>query len=362
MLKTLRLIGEYKGKQELYKNQSREILEMLRQTAIIQSTESSNRIEGITAPHKRIQELLSDKTTPRNRSEQEIVGYRLVLDAIHTNHQRMLPFNAGLVRQLHRDMYSYSESDLAGKWKPANNEITEILADGTKVTRFQPPPAHMTEILMHGLHDDLNTAWLKAEIEPLLLISSYVLDFLCIHPFADGNGRMARLLSLLLLYSADYDVGKYISLEKIIESTKESYYDTIQLSSKGWHEGKHDIMPWFEYFVGVVLLAAYRSLEERVGVITSAKGAKTDMVKDVIRRLPHSFKISDVYAACPRVSPATINRTLHDLKEQKLIRCIKKGRDAEWVKARGAAAFDAPQSGGSDAPGSHLEAGGDNGI
>jgi Fic family protein len=200
LLRTIRLIGEYKGKQQLFKEQSPQVLETLRQAAIIQSTESSNRIEGITAPLERIKELVAEKTTPRDRSEQEIAGYRDVLTTIHTSYAH-IPFTPGVVLQLHRDLYQFTVGE-GGRWKSVDNQISETHPDGTKVVRFQPVPAYATPSAMQQLHERFNTLWQSDEIEPLLLIPTYVLDFLCIHPFSDGNGRMARLLTLLLLYKA----------------------------------------------------------------------------------------------------------------------------------------------------------------
>jgi len=219
LLQTIRRIAEYKGKQDLYKEQSPQVLETLRQAAIIQSTESSNRLEGITAPLERIKDLVAEKTTPRNRSEQEIAGYRDVLNTIHANHTD-IPFNTGVVLQFHRDLYQFLPAE-GGKWKPADNEITEVQPDGTKVVRFYPVPAHQTPDAMETLHKRFAELWQSGEIEPLLLIPTYVLDFLCIHPFLDGNGRIARLLTLLLLYKAAYELGRYISLEQMVEQTKE---------------------------------------------------------------------------------------------------------------------------------------------
>jgi Fic family protein len=174
-----------------------------------------------------------------------------------------------MVLQLHRDLYQFVTGE-GGAWKPVDNEITETHPDGTKIVRFRPVPAYATPDAMRDLHDRFNTLWDSGTVEPLLLIPTYVLDFLCIHPFRDGNGRMARLLTLLLLYRAGYEVGRFISLEQIIERTKESYYDTLYQSSKGWHEGQHSLLPWWEYFLGVMLLSAYKEFEQRVGLVSTA--------------------------------------------------------------------------------------------
>lgn len=330
LLQTIRGIAEYKGKQDLYKEQSPQVLETLRQAAIIQSTESSNRLEGITAPLERIKELVAKKTTPKNRSEQEIAGYRDVLSTIHANYAD-IPFTTGVVLQFHRDLYQFLPGE-GGKWKPVDNEITEIHANGTKIVRFKPVPAHQTQDAMEALYKRFDNLWQSGEIEPLLLIPTYVLDFLCIHPFLDGNGRMARLLTLLLLYKAGYEVGRYISLEQMVEHTKESYYDTLYQSSQGWHETQHPILPWWEYFLGVILLGVYKEFERRVGMITTTRGAKREMILETVSRLHQRFQIGDIERACLGVSRPTINRALRELREQGKIICVKSGRDAIWEK------------------------------
>jgi len=330
LLQTIRRLAEYKGKQDLFKEQSPQLLETLRQAAIIQSTESSNRLEGITAPLERIKELVAKKTTPRNRSEQEIAGYRDALNTIHANYAD-IPFTTGVVLQFHRDLYQFLPGE-GGEWKPVDNEITETHANGTKFVRFKPVPAHQTQDAMEELHKRFDNLWQSGEIEPLLLISTYVLDFLCIHPFLDGNGRMARLLTLLLLYQAGYEVGRYISLEQMVEHTKESYYDTLYQSSQGWHETQHTILHWWEYFLGVMLLGVYQEFERRIGMITTTRGAKREMILDTVSRLPQRFQIGDIERACPGVSRPTINRALRELREQGKIICVKSGRDAIWEK------------------------------
>src|SRR5437588_3765869 len=330
LLRTVRTIGEYKGKQELFKEQAPQVLETLRQAAVIQSTESSNRIEGVTAPLDRIKELVAQKTTPRNRSEQEIAGYRDVLNTIHSRYAS-LPLTSDTVLQLHRDLYRFTEES-SGQWKRRDNEIAEIRPDGTRFVRFRPTPAHRTAEAMDRLHQRFDAAWQAGEIEPLLLIPAYALDFLCIHPFRDGNGRMARLLTLLLLYQAGYEVGRFISLETAIEDTKEGYYDALQASSQNWHEGQHSLIPWWEYFVGVMLVKAYREFEDRVGATGAKRGAKRDMIRDVVTRLPNEFRYADLERALPAVSRPTIARALRELSAEGVVRCVGRGRDATWEK------------------------------
>jgi len=330
LLRTIRLLGEYRGKEELFRQQTPQALETLRQVAIIQSTESSNRIEGIEAPPERIKKLVEHKTTPKNRSEQEIAGYRDVLATIHANHGN-IPFTTGIVLQFHRDLYQFAPQQ-GGRWKMTDNEIMETSANGTRTIRFKPVPAHQTPEAMEKLHSGFKQLWDRGEVEPLLIIPAYSFDFLCIHPFTDGNGRMARLLTLLLLYKAGFEVGRYISLEHLIEQQREGYYDALYKSSQGWHEGKHTLSPWWEYFLGVMLLGAYREFEKRTGELTTAHGAKTEMVLSAIDKLPAQFRYADLARACPNISRPTIKRVLGQLRLGGKVECVKSGRDAVWEK------------------------------
>ena len=330
LLRTIRLLGEYKGREEVLKLQSPQVLETLRQTAVIQSTESSNRIEGVVAPHDRIVKLVQKKVKPANRSEQEIAGYRDVLNTIHANHAHM-KFNVNLILQMHRDLLKFTP-EKGGHWKATQNEIEEIGPDGKKFVRFTPIAPHLTEDAMQSLHDRFNKATESQQIEPLLLIPAYVLDFLYIHPFRDGNGRMARLISLLLLYQAGFLVGRFISLENIIENTRQSYYDTLYASSQKWHQGKHSLVPWWDYFLGVMLFSAYGEFEKRAGTLTTARGAKTATVLDAIERLPNGFRIVDVERAAPNVTREMIRVVLNRLKKEKRVYCEGRGSAATWYK------------------------------
>lgn len=330
LLSSIREIGEYKGKQELFKEQAPQVLRTLREAAVIQSTESSNRIEGVVAPPDRIRQLVAHRTQPANRSEQEIAGYRDVLQTIHARHQH-IPFTAGVVQQLHRDLYQFAPGQ-GGRWKGAPNEITQTLPDGTRQVRFQTVPPYQTADAMERLHERFERLWDEGRFDPLLLIPTYVLDFLCIHPFPDGNGRMARLLSLLLLYRAGYEVGRYVSLELVVEQTKEGYYDTLYRSSQGWHQAAHSLVPWWEYFLGVMLRSAYVEFERRVGVVTDSRGAKRQMIVDAIERMPGEFRFADVERACPRISRPTINRALADMRRSGRLVLVNAGRDATWKK------------------------------
>ena len=329
VLQTIRLIGEYKGKQDLFKEQSPQLLETLKQTAIIQSIESSNRIEGITAPLDRIKAIAAEKTTPVNRSEQEIAGYRNVLNTIHSSYEH-IPVSLNIVLQFHRDIYALSATP-GGKWKTTENEIAEVYPDGSKVVRFKPLSAFGTPAAMDKLHNLFQSEMDKSQLEPLLIITTYVLDFLCIHPFKDGNGRMSRLLSLLLLYKSGYEVGRFISLEKLIEDNKESYYDALNKSSQGWHEGKHNLIPWWEYFLGI-LLKAYREFENRVGIIITARGSKTSLVFDVLKNIQGEFTVKDIQNLCPGVSLDMVRKILRDERKKGNLKCTEMGRDSIWEK------------------------------
>lgn len=330
LVRTVRLLGEYRGKEYLYAKQMPQALETLRQVALIQSTESSNRIEGVVAPAQRIRDLVAEKTTPRDRSEQEIAGYRDVLSTIHANHEA-IRLSSNLVLQLHRDLFQYTPSG-GGTWKNAPNSIVEHHADGREVVRFEPIAPHLVDDAMRQLHQRFDEFKNREVIDPLLLIPAYVLDFLCIHPFRDGNGRMARLLTLLLLYQAGYAVGRYISLEKVVEETKESYYSTLGQSSTGWHAGDHTLLPWTEYLLGV-MVAAYRRFENRVGSLTTARGAKSQMVLDTISAFVGDFSTAEIKERCPNVGLDLIRRILHEQKKLGAVEPLGRGPHARWRKA-----------------------------
>lgn len=329
IVRLLGAINEYKGKQELYFQRSPQVLKTLRDTAIIQSTRASNAIEGIVVGNKRLKDIMNNKVQPRSRSEAEIAGYRDVLSTIH-NSYAAINFTPGIILQLHRDLYKFSPSE-GGRWKIADNAIEEKLPDGTKFIRFQPVPAFWTSDAIDELCSGFLLCVNNQYIDPLLLTAATILDFLCIHPFDDGNGRMARLISLLLLYKFGYEVGRFISLEKIIEESKESYYETLYVSSQAWHEGEHDLVPWTEYFLGVVL-NSYRELMERVDVITSSRGNKSQRVEDAIDHLIGEFSVEDLRHRCPDISPATIDRVLAKLRKEGRISPQGVGRGAKWIK------------------------------
>ena len=267
---------------------------------------------------------------PENRSEAEIAGYRDVLRNIHDHHAHM-QLNPNLILQLHRDLMRYTGT--GGKWKSADNSIEETLPSGETRIRFQPVPPWQTPQAVEELCRRFNVMLDLADLPDALLITTFVLDFLCIHPFPDGNGRMARLLTLFLLYQRGYLVGRYISLERVIEDHKERYYETLYQSSIGWHEGHHNIIPWTEYFL-TILLEAYHRFEERVGDVegTQPKGWKQERIRNVIAGFVADFTISDVEEKCPGISRPTITRVLNELGKQGHVECIQHGRNAKWVK------------------------------
>jgi Fic family protein len=329
---TLTSIAENRGRQDLFTRQTPQVLETLRQAAIVESSESSNRLEGITAPKPRVRALVLQSTKPKNRSEQEIAGYRDALNIIHESHEHM-PFSTNVILQLHSLVYRYVPTP-GGKWKSADNEIVERDPDGTvRRVRFKPVPAFQTPEAMEQLVSLYADATGALAIEPLVVVPLAILDFLCVHPFLDGNGRVGRLLTLLLLYQHGYQVGRYISLERIFEESKESYYETLEKSSQGWHEGEHDPYPWMTYFWGV-LLRATREFEDRVGTIRVGRGTKTDQIKQAVNRRTAPFAISDITADCPGISHDMVRRVLRELRDSGAIELQGKGRGAKWLRVR----------------------------
>lgn len=325
---TLQALGSYQGKQDLFRQQIPEILDVLLEAAIVESSESSNRLEGVTAPRERVEALVLKSAAPRNRSEQEIAGYRDALKLIHESNAEMT-FSVNVILQLHSMLFRFLPAG-GGRWKMTQNEIVERHPDGTVRVRFTP----VSPVATPGAMDDLARLYARAvdrDLEPLVVIPLTVLDFLCIHPFADGNGRVGRLLTLLLLYHAGYEVGRYISLERIFEDSRESYYDTLEASSAGWHDGGHDVVPWMTYFWGV-MLRAYKEFEERVGTLRSGRGAKTEMIERAVARRSRPFGIVDIEAECPGVSREMVRHVLRRLRDEGKLRLEGQGRGSKWVR------------------------------
>lgn len=325
----LTTIHELKGEQTLFIEAKADTLTQLTEVAKIQSTEASNRIEGIYTSDDRLRALVRDKTRPQTRNEQEIAGYRDVLNTIHENHDH-IPLKPSMILQLHRDLYKFESYDIGGKYKSGDNVISEEDAQGNKTVRFQPMPAWETPEAMEELCMALDEAMLMGQIDPLLLIPMFVLDFLCIHPFKDRNGRMSRLLTLLLLYRAGYIVGKYISIEKLIETTKEQYYDSLQQSSQGWHANENDYEPFTKYMLGV-LAGAYREFSSRVELLTTQGMSKSDRVRALIKDTVAPVTKKEILEKCPDISQVTVQRALAELVESGEALKIGGGRYTKYI-------------------------------
>ncbi|MGI6096108.1 MAG: Fic family protein [Lachnospiraceae bacterium] len=322
-------IHEHKGKQELFMEANRDELRTLLEVAMIQSTGASNRIEGIFTTDKRLEELVSQKAEPRNRSEQEISGYREVLATIHESYEYIVP-RSNIILQLHRDLYSFSQG-AGGNYKNSDNVIAETDSEGHQKTRFIPVPAFQTAEAMEELCNNFWEAWEAEHIDKLILIPMFILDFLCIHPFNDGNGRMSRLLTLLLLYKAGYIVGKYISMEMLIEKTKETYYEALQVSSGGWHENENTYEPFLKYYLGITL-KAYNEFESRVEHLKNRTLSKPDRVKAMIDQKVGKITKKEIMDACPDISKTTVERTLADLVKSGYIAKVGAGPSTGYVR------------------------------
>jgi len=322
-------IHEMKGQQNLFVEAQKDALAELLEIAKIQSTEASNRIEGIITTDDRLKKIVMNKTTPKGRSEREIAGYRDVLNTVHENYD-YIPVRPGMILQLHRDLYKFSNSAIGGSLKDSDNIIAEELPDGTKRVRFQPVPAWETTEAMDALCNALQEASTDPELDPLLLMPMFILDFLCIHPFNDGNGRMSRLLTLLLLYRSGYFVGKYISIERLIADSKETYYDVLQESSTGWHEGTNDYLPFVRYMLGVVI-AAYREFASRVDILITRGLSKPDRVREIIHNTTGRITKTQIMRQCPDISQKTVERALAEMLKNDDIIKISGGRYTSYT-------------------------------
>ena len=323
-------IHEHKGKQELFLEANIDELKTLLEVALIQSTGASNRIEGIFTSDKRLEELVSQKAEPRNRSEQEIAGYREVLATIHESYEYITP-KPNIILQLHRDLYSYCQGNIGGTYKNSDNVIAETDAEGHQKARFIPVPAFQTAEAIDELCARFLEAWEADRIDKLVLIPMFILDFLCIHPFNDGNGRMSRLLTLLLFYKAGYIVGKYVSMEMLIEKTKETYYEALQASSTGWHEGENSYEPFVKYYLGI-MLKAYNEFESRVEHLKHRSLSKPDRIKAVIDNKVGKITKKEIMELCPDISKITVERTLTNLVKSGYIAKVGAGPSTGYVR------------------------------
>lgn len=330
IVKMVGSIHEHKGKQELFLEANIDELKTLLEVALIQSTGASNRIEGIYTTDKRLEELVRQKAEPRNRSEQEISGYREVLATIHESYEYINP-RPNIILQLHRDLYSYSGENAGGNYKNSDNVIAETDAEGHQKARFIPVPAFQTPEAMNELCTNFLEAWEADRIDKLILIPMFILDFLCIHPFNDGNGRMSRLLTLLLFYKAGYIVGKYVSIEMLIEKTKETYYEALQESSNGWHENENNYESFVKYYLGIIL-KAYSEFEGRVEHLKNRSLSKPDRIKAVIDNKVGKITKKEIMELCPDISKVTVERTLTELVKSGYIAKVGAGPATGYVR------------------------------
>lgn len=332
----LNLVGkihEHKGRQDLFIRQKPVELERLMAVAKIQSTESSNKIEGIVTTGTRMKQLFEEKTTPRNRNENEIMGYRDVLNTIHESHA-FIPVRPAYILQLHRDLLKRAGLSYGGQFKNIQNYINETRPDGTTITRFTPIAPYDTPEAVENLCNAYEHAIANEKIDSLILIPTFICDFLCIHPFNDGNGRMSRLLTLLLLYKNGYSVGKYISLEKQIEKTKDRYYDTLAEADAGWHKAENDPTPFVRYMLQAIL-SCYTEFEERVGLMSESGNGSTayDIVKKYTEEKIGKFTGADVVAHCPSIGRSSALAALKKLTEEGLIIREGSGKNTFYVRS-----------------------------
>lgn len=321
-------IHEYKGKQSYLLDTKKDTLETLLKVARIQSTSSSNKIEGIYTTDKRINEIVNQKVEPKNRNEEEIAGYRDVLTLIHENYN-FIDINQNTILQLHRDLYKYTGYSYGGKFKNSQNFIEEENENGKKKIRFTPLSPIETPIAIEDLCKNYNNLVNNELCDLLVLIPIFILDFLSIHPFNDGNGRMSRLLTLLLLYKANYMVGKYISIEKIIEETKDSYYDALEKSSINWYNNENDYSYFVEYYLGIIL-NAYKEFDSRISIIENKKITAYDRIIDIFKNNIIPIDKAFVTNKCPDLSETTIERILNKLLKEDNIVKISGGRYTKY--------------------------------
>ena len=330
---TVWLLGECmeaRGMQELWTRQRPEVLAALRERAMIQSAESSNRIEGVTVPKERLGPVVLGRSQPRDRSEEGLAGYRQALDWIFS---RKFPvaMEAEVVLHFHALAQGGFSGD-AGQWKARDNEIIEFLPNGERVVRFVPTSAQDTPAAIRELCENYRAICDDASIPPLLAVATFVFDFLCIHPFRDGNGRVSRLLTTFLLQQHGFHVGGYVSLERIVEDSKEDYYRVLGECSRGWHEGTNPIVPWWNYFLGFVR-RAYQEFGSQVE--SAGKGAvKGELVRDTVLGQVGPFTLGDIVGQLPSVSEQLIRKVLGEMKKAGNLRLIGRGRGARWEVAR----------------------------
>jgi len=321
-------LAEAKGRQELFTRQTPQKLKVLREHALIESAVSSNRIEGVEVDKSRIGTLMFGKPALRDRDEEEVRGYRNALKLIHESGAK-LPITEATIKKLHK----LCRGDIwdAGQYKEKDVDIIQTYADGRSRVRFKSVPARQTAQAMAEMVELWQRGLREKWVHPLVLVAALNFDFLCIHPFRDGNGRVSRLLFLLGCYHCGLEVGRYVSLERIIEDNKERYYEVLEQSSQRWHQGKHDAWPTLNFLL-FMLTQACKEFEQRVGQIKSPRGAKTELVEHAIESTVGEFGITDLERACPGVSRDMIRLLLRDLKATGKIECLGRGPGAKWRK------------------------------
>lgn len=321
-------LGEARGKQELFTRQTPQRLKVLREHAIIESAISSNRIEGLEVDENRIKAILFGKAHLRDRDEEEVRGYRNALKLIHEQGGR-LAVSEDTIKRLHR--LCHAEMGDAGKYKTKDSDIIEKYPDGRVRIRFRTVPATKTAKYMRDQIEYWDRCLKERSYPPLVALAAFNLDFLCVHPFRDGNGRVSRLLMLLQCYHLGFEVGRYISLERLIEQNKERYYETLEQSSHGWHDGKHNPWPYINYIL-FILKSAYKEFEQRVGHTAEPKGAKTAFIEETVRRFDGEFSLADLERACPSVSRDMVRKVLRDLQHARKVECLGRGPGARWQR------------------------------
>ena len=322
-------IHEYRGKQELYLTQKPAVLDKLVEVAKVQSTESSNAIEGIFTSNTRLNQLMQSKTTPRNRDEEEIAGYRFVLDMIHESYE-YIPISSNYILQLHQNLYRFTNRSIGGHFKNSDNHIVARDENGIEHVIFEPLSPLETPIAIDRICEEFNRVSATEEVDTLLLIPIFIHDFLCVHPFNDGNGRMSRLLTTLLLYRAGYVVGRYVSLEKKIADLKDLYYDSLNMSQNGWHEGEDDPTPFIKYILKTII-AAYKDFEERIEII-DIKEPAIEQVRAAVYKKIGKFTKSEIMEMCPKLGRASVENSLTALVNEDVLERRGRGRGTYYVR------------------------------
>lgn len=321
-------LAEYRGKQDLFTRQAPQKLEKLREHALIESAVASNRIEGVEIDQKRVGTVIFGKSHLQDRNEEEVRGYQSALSWIHTRHES-IPLSPETVLRLHA--MTRPDTWDASAFKKDDGEIIEKHADGRVTVRFRPVSAKETPEAVRRLCELSERGLLEKQVPPLILWAAQNLDFLCIHPFRDGNGRVSRLLLLLTLYRLGFSGGRYVSIERIIEQSKERYYDTLKTGSQGWHDGKHDPWPYINFLL-FTLKNLYQEFENRYENTKLPLGEKTETVRQAVDRFREPFHITELHKQCPEVSLDMIRKVLKEMRRSKEIECLGRGKQALWQR------------------------------